>query len=828
MKLLIVGGVAGGASAAARARRLSEKAEIILFEKGEYISFANCGLPYHIGNTIPERESLIVMTPEKFKGRANIDIRTRQEVLSINEKAKTVKVKNLETGITYSESYDKLILSPGSTPLRPPIPGADDPDVMVLWTIPDMDKIIDKAKSGAKSAIVIGAGFIGLELVENLVEIGIKTSLVEMLPQVLPPFDKEMAQPITETLESHGVSLYLDNGVTKIKKDSNGKFNVTLKSGDILNTDMLIMSAGIRPNSKLAKEAKLDINQRGAFVVNKELKTNNPDIYAVGDAIEVNDLVLNVPTMIPLAGPANKQGRIAADNVFGAKKEYKGSLGTSICKVFEKTVASTGVNEKRLIKDNIKYSKFYVAPNSNAEYYPGASILLTKILYGEDNKLLGAQIVGNDGVDKRIDLLATAIRNGFTFDDLEELELAYAPPYGSAKDPVNFVGFVGNNIISKNTEIVTPDSIPESSFLLDIRDTDEVLCGTIPKALNIPLGQLRNRIAELPKDKEIIVFCKMGARGYLAELILRSNGFNAKNLSGGYEIWKLFNPSENRCEIPNVEQASRLLSETVNVETRNPASNIQKEENMNNIKISAKLNACGLQCPGPIIKVKENIEKLNNGEVLEVSVNDMGFMKDIPAWCNSTGNTLLNVKNDNGTIKALVKKGISEDMTVTETLSKNGEKSTTIVLFSNDLDKALAAMIIASGFSSLGHKVSIFFTFWGINVLRKDNPPALKKDILSRMFGFMMPRGPKKLALSKMHMMGMGTGMMKHVMKMKNIDSLPVLMEQAQSMGVKFLVCEMAMNMMGIQEEEMVDNVERVGVANFAALSEKSTSTLFI
>jgi NADPH-dependent 2,4-dienoyl-CoA reductase/sulfur reductase-like enzyme/peroxiredoxin family protein/TusA-related sulfurtransferase/rhodanese-related sulfurtransferase len=818
MKLLIVGGVAGGASAAARARRLNEDAEIILFERGEYISFANCGLPYHISKTIPERESLLVMTPQKFKGRANIDIRVKQEVININRKEKTIKVKNLETGKNYTESYDKLILSPGSTPLIPPITGADDPDVDVLWTIPDMDKIIKKVDSGIKNAVVVGGGFIGLEVVENLIERGVNTTLVEMFPQVLPPFDKEMAQPLKEILELHGVQLNLNNAVSKVEKNSN-VFKLTLKDNSVIETEMVIFSAGVRPNSKLAKDAELEINERGGIIVNKLMQTSDKDIFAVGDAVQVDDPILNVPTMIPLAGPANKQGRIAADNAFGGNSEYKGTIGTSVCKLFELTAASTGINEKRLAKEGVKYNKFYITPNSNASYYPGSSLLYTKIIHDEKGKILGAQIVGQKGVDKRIDLLATAIKHNLTFSDLEELELAYAPPYGSAKDPINFVGYVGNNILNKNSEIVNSDKIPQNAFLLDIRDPDEVLCGTIPKAVNIPLGQLRKRVNELPKDKEIVVFCKVGARGYLGELILRSNGFNVKNLSGGYEIWKLFNPADNNCEVK------------LGIEKELEKENKENEEeilNMDNIKISAKLNACGLQCPGPIIKVKENIEKLNNGEILEISVNDMGFMKDIPAWCQSTGNTLLDVKNENGNIEALIQKGLSKGIKVTETTNVNGEKSTTIVMFSNDLDKALASMIIASGFASLGHKVSIFFTFWGINVLRKDNPPSLKKDLLSRMFGFMMPRGPKKLALSKMHMMGMGTGMMKHVMKMKNIDSLPVLMEQAQSMGVKFLVCEMAMNMMGIQEEELIDNVDRVGVANFAVLSEKSTSTLFI
>ncbi len=816
MKLIIVGGVAGGASAAARARRVNEDAEIIMFERGEYVSFANCGLPYHIGKVIPERESLLVMTPEKLKGRANIDVRINSKVTSIDRKKKTVSVTNNKTGEKYTESYDKLILSTGSSPLRPPIPGADDPDVMILWTIPDMDKIIEKVQSGAKSAVVIGAGFIGVEVVENLVELGLKTTLVEMLPQVLPPLDKEMAQPISEIMEFHGVNLNLNNGVTEIKKNKDNSFSVKLKTGETVETDMVIMSAGIRPNSELAKDAGLKLNKRGGIVVNKQLQTNDTDIYAIGDVIEVNDLVLDEPTMVPLAGPANKQGRIVADNVFGKKLEYKGSQGTSICKIFEKTAAATGINEKRLKKEGIDYHKFYFTPNSHASYYPGGYMLFIKVLFDKSGKILGAQITGNDGVDKRIDLLATAIRKGLTFDDLEELELAYAPPYGAAKDPINFAGFVGNNILSGSSQVVYPDEIPENAYLLDIREPDEVLCGTIDGSVNIPLGKLRDSFDKLPKDKEIIVFCKVGARGYLAELILRANGFNVKNISGGYETWKLFYPGPSNC--PTMVEQETEKAQTV-------ALNSPKMP-----KVTLEINACGLQCPGPIVKVKENIEKINNGEVLYVKASDAGFLNDIPAWCNATGHTLVNVKSERGVVEALIQKGAEKNTDSMTAITKevDGKKRTTIVLFSNDLDKALAAMIIASGFATLGHEVTIFFTFWGINVLRKNNPPRLKKDLLSRMFGFMMPRGAKKLALSKMHMMGMGTGMMKHVMKTKNINSLPELMKQAQELGVKFLICEMAMNMMGIQEDEVIDGVERAGVANFAALSEKSTTTLFI
>ncbi len=550
MKILIVGGVAGGAGAAARASRLDGNAEIIVFERGEYISFANCGLPYHVGNAIVHRESLMVMTPGKFKGRTGVDVRIRQEVMEINPERKEAKVRKLQTGEEYVESYDKLILATGASPVFPPVPGIDDPAVVSLWTIPDMDKIKERIDQGVKDAVIIGSGFIGVEAAENLVERDVNTTLVGRAPQILPFLDKEMAQPLAEELARKGVKLCLNNALTEITRSTeNNKLTLALKDGTKLETELVIMSAGAKPNSELAISAKLELGERGGIKVNEYLQTSNPDIYAVGDVIEVNDFVLNKPAMFAFAGPANRQARIAANNIFGAKETYKGSLGTSICKVFDYDAASTGANEKRLKKENMEYLKTYVLPASHASYYPGAEQLCIKVLFETSGKILGAQIIGRDGVDKRIDIIATAIRNGLKTHDLEELELAYAPPYGSAKDPVNFVGFVAGNIIKGDSMVVAPDEIKEGSFLLDVREPDEVASGSIPGAKNIPLGKLRKNLDSLPKDNHIIVFCKVGLRGYLAERILRENGFDVRNMSGGYSVWKLFysaSPPPNR------------------------------------------------------------------------------------------------------------------------------------------------------------------------------------------------------------------------------------------------------------------------------------------
>ncbi|MEI8246502.1 MAG: FAD-dependent oxidoreductase [Lentisphaerota bacterium] len=813
MKIIIVGGVAGGASAAARAARLDSKAEIILFERGQYISFANCGLPYHVGNVIQQRDSLLVMTPEALKIRSGIDARIRQEVIALDPVAKSVKVRKVDDGTEYTETYDKLILATGSRPAVPPVPGADDPDVLPLWTIPDMDKVKSRIDKGVKHAVVAGGGFIGLEVAENLVERGVETVLVQRPPQVMPTLDPEMASMLTDTLERHGVKVYLNNALTAIQRTAGG-LTVTLKDGSEIRTQMVVMGLGVHPNSELARDAGLALNERGGIIVNSSLQTSNPDIYAVGDVIEVNDPVLNTPVMIPLAGPANRQGRIAANNIFGAGETYKGSLGTNICKVFELTAASVGVNEKRLIKANVPFLKTYIIPSSHASYYPGAAPIFIKLLFEQSGRILGAQAVGTDGVDKRIDVLATAMRGNLKVQQLEELELAYAPPYSSAKDPVNFAGFVANNIIKGDSRVVSPDAIPAGALVLDVRENDEFAVGAIPDAMNIPLGELRDNFDKLPKDRLIVTQCRVGIRGYLAERLLRDNGFDVKNLSGGYLAWKLFQKNSK------------------------PQSSVTKANNTGAGKIMElvkdttveELNVCGLQCPGPIVQVKKYLEKMAAGRMVKVVASDAGFYNDLPAWCQATGNSLVSIEKKDGNVEAVIAKGQGAGSLTVQTApaGQTVEKRTTIVLFSNDMDKAMAAFIIATGFAALGQPVSIFFTFWGLNVLRKENPPAVKKDILSRMFGFMMPRGAKKLALSKMHMLGAGTAMMKYVMASKNVDSLPELIAQARTMGIEFLACEMAMNVMGIKQEELLDGVETTGVANFAALSARSTTTLFI
>ncbi len=544
-KILIVGGVAGGASAAARLRRLDEEAEIILFERGKYISFANCGLPYYIGNVIKNRDDLLVQTPERFKARFNIDVRINSEVMGIDRKRKELNVKDLSSGTVYTEKYDKLILSPGAEPARPPIPGIKSPRIFTLRNIPDADaisKFIEEQKP--KRAVVVGGGYIGLEMAENLRTRGLLVAIVEMLDQVMPTLDKEMANLLHEHLRDQSIALWLGDAVAGFR-ESDSKLFVALKSGMELRCDMAVLAIGVKPEVKLAKESGLDIGNTGGIKVNESLQTSDPDIFAIGDAIEVQNFVLKTPSLIPLAGPVNKQGRIVADNICGRDVKCKGTQGTAILKVFELTIGITGASEKDLKKANIDYEKSYVHPANHAGYYPGAQQMHIKTLFSKpEGKVLGVQIVGRDGADKRIDVFATAIRAGMSVFDLQELELAYAPPYGSGKDPVNMAGFVAANTLDGTVETIHWDELEDDDFVIDVRTPREFARGNVPGSVNIYVNDLRNKLNELPKDKTINAYCTVGVRSYIACRILQQNGFNVRNLSGGYVTYRAYTADE--------------------------------------------------------------------------------------------------------------------------------------------------------------------------------------------------------------------------------------------------------------------------------------------
>ncbi|ENP8341232.1 FAD-dependent oxidoreductase [Vibrio harveyi] len=561
-KIVIIGGVAGGASAAARARRLSEDAEIIMFERGPFVSFANCGLPYHIGGDIQERSKLLLQTPESFLVRFNVDVRVMNEVVSINRQDKTVTVKNLLDGSEYQESYDFLLLSPGAGPVVPPIPGIDNPLTHSLRNIPDMDRIIKTIETNkVEHATVVGGGFIGLEMMEAFHQLGVKTTLVEMADQVMTPVDREMAGFAHAEIREKGVDLRLGVALSSVEFVANqsvanieageddthqhlqGKLTLCLNNGDQLDTDILIMAIGVRPETKLAQEAGLQIGALGGIYTNEYMQTSDPSIYAVGDAVEEKDFVTGEQTLVPLAGPANRQGRMAADNMLGRQETYQGTQGTAICKIFDLAVASTGKNEKQLKRDNITYEKVYVHTASHASYYPGAEIVSFKMLFDPaTGKILGAQAVGKDGVDKRIDVMAVAQRAGMTVEQLQHLELTYAPPYGSAKDVINQAAFVANNIMKGDATAIhfdEIDNLSEDQVLLDVRNPGELeSVGFIDGAINIPVDQLRQRMNELPKDKEIVIYCQVGLRGNVAYRQLVNSGFKARNLLGGYRTYK--------------------------------------------------------------------------------------------------------------------------------------------------------------------------------------------------------------------------------------------------------------------------------------------------
>ncbi len=859
-KVLIIGGVAGGATAAARLRRLDESMEIIMFERGEYISYANCGLPYHIGNVIKERDALLLQTPEAMKAKFDIDVRVNNEVVAIDRNKKTVRVKKVKTGEEYEESYDVLVISTGSSPLKPPIPGIDGPGIFTLWTVPDTDRIKRfVAEKKPRRAAVIGGGFIGLEMAENLHAVGCEVTVVEMLDQVMAPIDFEMAQLVHENMRMNHVRLELGNGVKQFEQKGDGTA-ITLQDGTIVEADLVILSIGVRPNSQLAKDSGLELNAKGGIVVDEYLRTSDPSVYAVGDVIEVEEFVFKNKAMIPLAGPANKQGRICANNIAreagslgGNLEKYNGTQGTSIAQVFDLSVAATGLNEKTLKAQDRKLNQDYfvalINQKSHAGYYPGATPLTLKLLFGRDGKIFGAQIVGQEGADKRIDTIATTMRLGGTIYDLAELELAYAPPYSSAKDPVNMLGFVAGNILEGVASFIDWKELAELEqsnrddyIILDVTEEMERVAFHIPNSYHIPLGQLRNRIDELDKSKLIIPYCAIGVRSYNAARILANNGFEkVRVLPGGTSFYKsLYHDRYMAADqaAPNTGGGNSMNQSTAADSQIKDQSNGTGVQAIDLDKIVARetLDCSGLQCPGPIMRVFQTIKEMHDGEILQVSATDMGFARDIEAWCKRMGNTLLKTEKSGKEITVYIQKGlgagrVSEGDTAAPVIPgahAPAPQGKTLIVFSGDLDKVLASFIIANGAAAMGRPVTMFFTFWGLNALRKSEKQPVKKPFMDAMFGAMMPRGTSKLTLSNMNMGGMGTAMMKKVMKDKNVDSLEALMKQAMFNGVRLVACTMSMDVMGITREELIDGIEYAGVAAYLGDAEESNVNLFI
>lgn len=834
-KTVIIGGVAGGATAAARLRRMDEHMEIVILERGEYISYANCGLPYYIGDAIKERDNLLLQTPGAMRRRFNIEVRVQNEVTAIHKEEKKLTVKNLQTGESYEENYDALIIATGSSPLKPSIPGIDGVNIFTLWTVPDTDKIKEYISvNKPKKAAVIGGGFIGLEMAENLHAAGLQVSIIEMQNQVMAPLDYEMAQLLHENLEMNGVELILGDGVQSFE-EKEGETAIQLTSGKSIRTDMVILAIGIRPNSALAKEAGIALNARGGVITDEYMRTSEPDIYAVGDVVETENYTLKERTMVPLAGPANKQARVLADVIAGTDRTYKGVQATSVAKVFDLTATAVGVNEKTLIgKGLIKekdYHSILIDQKSHAGYYPGAAMLTMKLLFNKMGKILGAQIIGRDGADKRIDVLASVMRLNGTVYDLAELELAYAPPYSSAKDPVNMLGFVAQNVLEGLVSFISYDEVDrmleedKNTFtVLDVTEVVEREVFAISGSYHIPLGQLRERMGELSKDKLVVIYCAIGVRAYNAARILTQSGFtNVKVLSGGTTFYKSMHYKDGN---PGADNGTEGV---VFEKTEGNGTGLIAEDSLEReIKV---VDCCGMQCPGPIMKVNEALCEMKSGEILQVCSTDMGFARDVEAWCRRTGNTFLKADRREKENIVFIKKGIGECMTSEDDKVHETDRAIqgkTMVVFSGDLDKVLASFIIANGAAAMGRPVTMFFTFWGLNALRKPEKQSVKKTFVEKAFGAMMPRGVKRLKLSKMNMAGMGTAMMKKVMKDKHVDSLEALMKQAMANGVKLVACTMSMEVMGITKEELIDGVELAGVASYLGDAEESNVNLFI
>ena len=792
MRVIIVGGGAAGASCAARLRRLNEDAEIIIIERTNEVSIANCGLPYYVSGVINEREKILVSTPEKFKSWFNIDVLLNTEALSINRNSKTVSLSNGE-----ELNYDKLVLAQGASPIVPPFEGMNKDKTFIVRNLNDADKIKNYVQqNNSKKVVVVGGGFIGIEMAENLIEMGLETTLVELGNQILAPVDEEIASVAQNEMRDNGVNLILSDGVKSFDGDK-----IILNSGVNIPFDFVVLAIGVKPETALAKVAGLEVNR--GILVNEYMQTTDSDIYAAGDSVEIKDFVTGDNTLIPLAGPANRQGRIIADNILGLNSTYKNSQGTSVLKVFGLTVASVGNNEKQLKQKQIPYWKTFVYGHSHAGYYPDSTQILYKLLFTPEGKILGAQAVGQEGVEKRIDVISSVMRNDGTVQELIDSELCYAPPYNSAKDSgVNVLGMNADNILKGFVKPAYFEDI-ENSYLIDVRANIAYKTKTIEGAVNIPINEIRSRLNEIPTDRKVILFCNTGYTSYNASRILIQKGFNnVYSLMGGITLYKeLVKNREGKvaAKIPTTVGASVNNSEII------------------------KIDACGLQCPGPIMKVSNALNNANEGDIFEITSTDRGFKSDIGAWCESTGNTLVDLKQDKAKIVATIAKGGQE---VGNKVINNGNGQT-IVVFSNDLDKALASFIIANGAKASGKDVTMFFTFWGLNILRKSNV-NVKKGFIDKMFGLMMPKGAEKLTLSKMNMGGIGSAMMKWIMKNKNISTLSELIKQAQDSGVKFIACNMSMDVMGIKEEELIDGVEIGGVAKYISESNNANSNLFI
>ncbi|TFD87216.1 pyridine nucleotide-disulfide oxidoreductase [Cryobacterium lactosi] len=838
MKIVVVGGVAAGASVAARARRLDEFADIIVLERGHHVSFANCGLPYHVGEVIADRSRLLLQTPESLRESLDIDVRIGHEVTAIDRAAQTITVREVDTNREYTESYDALALCPGAEALRPPLPGIDLPGVQVLRRIGDMDAIkgqLDAALAHASAGdrgpvrtVVIGAGYIGLEMAENLKHRGAIVDVVEMSDQILPPLDHELSVPVEHHLRSRGISLHLSTAAAAFTVRPDGGLNVELTDSTVLPADLVILSAGVRPNTALAVAAGLDIGARGGITVDTHMRTSDPHIWAAGDSVETPHTVLPGQWLAPLAGPANRQARVAAENICGRTTEYRSTQGTSIVKVFDMVAGGTGATERQLLAANLPYRAVHVHPSGHAGYYPGTAMMQLKVLFSPDTgRILGAQAAGFDGVDKRLDVLATALRAGQSVYDLEELELAYAPPFGSAKDPVIMAGFVASNVLRGDLTLWYAQDYPDATAgarLIDVRTPEEFSIWHLPGAENVPLGSIREATAGWDHTVPLRLYCAVGFRSYLAHRALVQRGFtDVATLSGGSDTFRSWHEVAPESDEP--PQPMTAYAEAAPFRAAAVASTALAQGS----GVRVDLDCSGLACPGPIMKLSERMKALTPGDEVVVHVSDPGFASDAPAWARRNGHQLVAIEPEGpGYVATMRKGGAVAPAASGANAAPAGPGKTSFVVFSGDLDKVLAAFIIANGALAMGEEVSMFFTFWGLNSLRRADAPKRERKLMDKMFATMMPSGAGSLPLSQMNMLGAGAAMIKKVMRDNKVAPLPELIASAQAGGARLIACTMTMDLLGIAETDLMPGVELGGVATFLGEAAESTTTLFI
>jgi NADPH-dependent 2,4-dienoyl-CoA reductase/sulfur reductase-like enzyme/peroxiredoxin family protein/TusA-related sulfurtransferase/rhodanese-related sulfurtransferase len=829
-RILIIGAGAAGASAAARLRRLDETAEITILDKSPDVSVASCGMPYFIGGEISDRSRMALHTPASLSGLLNLTIVSETEAVAIDRTARSVRARNAGTGEESVHSYDKLILATGAAPRRPQIPGVDDSRVRVLRTLGDMDGI-RKAAADAKQVVVIGAGFIGLEMAEQLHHGGREVIVVELAPQVLPPLDPDMAAHVAAALDAAGVTTFLNEEVAAMTP-TGAALEVTLRSGKSIPADLVILSAGVQPDTALAAQAGVHVSSRGHIVVDEFLRTSDPDIYAAGDAVELFDRQTGERSALPMGGPANRQGRAIADAIAAPEKArpYPGHLGTAIVRVFGMVAAMTGHSEKRLKAAGSDYRKTLVTDYNHASYYPGATPITIKLLWCPNNgRVLGAQAVGAEGVDKRIDVIATAIAGKMTIDDLAELELCYAPPFGSARDVVNTAGFVAQN--ARQGLVQPVDSLPSEGTLIDVRPAEMAALSPLPRAINIPLPQLRQRAHEIDPAQPITTICALGKTSYFAARILAQRGFtHVSSLAGGLKLLATRRAAPQTPASPgachtaansNNPTSTTMTAATSNPPHANPVCGAPAPE-------ALTLDACGLACPGPLLKVREASSTLAPGQLLVVKASDPGFTRDIEAFATSNGFAIEGCTTEKGVITARLRKP-SGGLAPVAHDSAGRRKGATLVVFSGDWDKVMASLVIANGAAAMGGPVTMFFTFWGLNALRKEQAvSASGKTFLDKMFGKMMPRGLGKLGLSKMNMAGIGNPMFTWRMKQLDLPNPHGLMDAARKGGIRVVACSMSMDAMGLKKEELLDGVEIGGVADFLGAAETTGTNLFI